>query len=148
MGFSVFAQENCQFSVIINSDKLKETGVFQLVIKNTGDKSFKVPKKINLCNIRLENLELLNKENGNYEKMKMANKDIDCFKYEKRKIIKPNKIYKYIVDIKSDFDVMQANNFFDTFNDKTYRFKISFYLDFDNQCGDSNNLITDWIYKY
>lgn len=148
MGFSVFAQENCQFSVIINSDKLKETGMFQLTIKNTGDISFKVPKEINLCNIQLNDLEYFNENTNQYEKMYRAKKDIDCFSYrDKSKMLKPQKSYKYNVNIKSDFEVIQANNFFDTFNDRKYRFKISFYLDSYDRCGDSNDLFTDWIYK-
>jgi len=61
--------------------------------------------------------------------------------------LKPNKTYIYDVNIKSDFEVLQGDRFFDTFNDRKYRFKISFPLESYSQCGESNQLITDWIYK-
>ena len=148
MNLLVFAQENCQYSVTINSDRLKETGVFQLTIKNVGDKSFKIRREINFCNMLLNDLEYYNEKTNQYEKMYRAKKDIDCFTYrDKSKTLKPQKSYNYDVNIKSDFEVIQSENFFDTFNDIKYRFKISFYLDSYDVCGDSNDLFTDWIYK-
>ena len=141
----IFAQNNCQYSVEIKSNDLKSTGFFFLSIKNIGNESFKIPKKINLCNMRLEDLEFLNKENGRFEKMKLANKDIDCFKLEKEKNLKPNKVYTYKVDLKSDFSVIESDGFFKTFNDRTYRFKLSFALDGYRKCNKA--LITNWIYK-
>ncbi|WP_143884871.1 hypothetical protein [Chryseobacterium binzhouense] len=98
--------------------------------------------------MRLENLELYNEENQSFEKMNLAKKDIDCFTYKDKDIkLKPNKKYVYEVNMKSDFAVLQNGNFFEAFNNRKYRFKVSFALDSYSNCGESNILITDWIYK-
>ena len=140
----VFGQTNCRYSVKINNDHLKDTGYFTLSVTNTGSGSFKIPKKTDLCNIRLIELELFNNKTQTYEKMSLANKDIDCFKPDKMKNLKSNKTFKYKVNIKSDFEVLENVNFFEEHNNLKYRFKISFPL---NKYKNCENLITDWIYK-
>ncbi|MBW7676862.1 hypothetical protein [Chryseobacterium chendengshani] len=143
----VFAQ-NCKYLVTVNADNLKETGKFKLMLKNIDGKFFKIPKEINFCNMRLVDLEFYNEITQSFKKMELSNKDIDCFTYKDKDIkLKPNKIYVYNVNIKSDFEVIQSSKFFEIFNDRKYRFKISFYLDSYIQCGESNRLVTDWIYK-
>lgn len=142
-----FAQ-NCKYQISITSDNLKETGKFKLAIKNTDSQSFKIPEKINLCNMRLIDLEVYNESNKTFEKINLAKKDIDCFDFKDKSInLRPAKTNFYTVDIKSDFTVLQSTDFFETFNDRKYRFKISFPLDSYVRCGESNKLITDWIYK-
>lgn len=144
----VLAQENCKYSVEINSKNLKETGKFKLSIKNIGLKAFKISKEINFCNMYLVNLEYFNEKSKNYEKMKLAHKDVDCFTYRnKNKNLRPNHIYVYDVDIKNDLEVLQHDNFFGIFNDIKYRFKVSFSMESYDKCGEYNNLTTDWIYK-
>jgi hypothetical protein len=142
-----FAQ-NCKYQLTINSENLKEKGKFKLTIKNTDSQSFKIPKKINLCNMRLIDLEIFNEDTQSFEKMNLAKKDIDCFDFKDKSIkLRPAKINVYTLDIKSDFAVLQSTDFFETFNDRKYRFKISFSLDTYAHCGESNNVVTDWIYK-
>ncbi|WP_131725478.1 MULTISPECIES: hypothetical protein [unclassified Chryseobacterium] len=144
---SSFAQ-NCTYQVAINSENLKGTGKFKLTIKNTDSQSFKIPKKINLCNMRLIDLEMYNESKKSFEKINLAKKDIDCFDFKDKSIkLKPAKANIYTVDIKSDLAVLQSTDFFETFNDRKYRFKISFPLDSYARCGESNKLITDWVYK-
>lgn len=145
--FFVLAQ-HCNYQVTVNSDNLKETGKIKLFIKNTDNKNFKVPKEINFCNIYLIDLEYFNMKTNQYEKMQRAKKDIDCFTHNNKKVkLKPGKTYVYDIDIKDVFEILQHNNFFETFNDIKFRFKISFPLESNNRCGESNTLLTDWIYK-
>lgn len=144
----IFGQNNCQYSVKIKNDNLKNTGLFTLSIMNVGNESFKIPKELNVCNMRLKDLEFFNEETNSFEKMKMGNKDIDCFTYRnKDKNLKPQKTHSYTINIKSDFEVLQNSKFFETSNNRKYRFKLIFSLDSYNRCGESNTLITDWIYK-
>lgn len=148
MIYSFALAQNCKYQLTINSENLKETGKFKLTIKNTDSQSFKIPKKINLCNMRLIDLEIFNEDTQSFEKMNLAKKDIDCFDFKDKSIkLRPAKINVYTVDIKSDFAVLQSTDFFETFNDRKYRFKISFSLDTYAHCGESNNVVTDWIYK-
>lgn len=143
----VFSQ-NCKYSVTVNNDGFEKTGKFTLKIINTDQKPFKIPATINLCNIKLVALEFFNEESQAFEKTNLANKDIDCFTFkDKSKNLRPDKMYVYEINIKSDFEVLQSKNFFDSFKNRKYRFKISFPLDSYNQCGESNVLITEWIYK-
>lgn len=140
--------QKCNYQIFINSENLKETGKFKLMIKNTDNQSFKIRKEISFCNMRLESLEFYNGETQSFEKINLANKDIDCFTYRDKDFnLKPNKTYTYNINIKSDLEVMQGDKFFDTFNDRKYRFKISFPLGSYSQCGESNQVITDCIYK-
>lgn len=140
--------QNCNYQISIQSENLKETGKFTLNIKNTDTKSFKIRKEIGLCNMRLIDLEFFNEKTKFFEKTNVANKDVDCFTYKDKDFrLKPSKTYVYNIDIKSDFEVLQNTKFFETSNDKKYRFKISFTLDTYDQCGESNNIVTDWIYK-
>ncbi|WP_263004617.1 hypothetical protein [Chryseobacterium edaphi] len=98
--------------------------------------------------MRLIDLEIFNEDTQSFEKMNLAKKDIDCFTYKDKDFkLKPNKNYVYEVNIKSDFEVMQSTKFFEVFNDRKYRFKISFSLDTYAHCGESNNVVTNWIYK-
>ncbi|MCW3169698.1 hypothetical protein OMO38_14325 [Chryseobacterium sp. 09-1422] len=98
--------------------------------------------------MRLIDLEIFNEDTQSFEKMNLAKKDIDCFDFKDKSIkLRPAKINVYTVDIKSDFAVLQSTDFFETFNDRKYRFKISFSLDTYAHCGESNNVVTDWIYK-
>lgn len=145
VNFFAFAQENCKYSVTVNSDNLKQTGKFKLTIKNTDNQFFKIPRNLNLCEIRLVDLEFFNEESQSFEKTKGQTADIDCL-YVKPRKLKPNKTYVYEVNIKSDFDTMLKKGFFEKWNDKKYRFKLSFYLNGSKNkyCG---SLITDWIYK-
>jgi len=148
IGFYAFAQEGCQYIVKVNADGLKETGKIRLFIQNTGKETFKVSEKLNFCNIRLADLESFNQDTQSFEKLNISQKDIDCFKYQdKSKSLKPDKAYTYIIDIKSDFEILLNKSFFDVFRNKRYRFKISFALDSYKLCRKSNTLITDWIYK-
>lgn len=148
MIYSFALAQNCKYQLTINSENLKETGKFKLTIKNTDSQSFKIPKKINLCNMRLIDLEIFNEDTQSFEKMNLAKKDIDCFDFKDKSIkLRPAKINVYTLDIKSDFAVLQSTDFFETFNDRKYRFKISFSLDTYAHCGESNNVVTDWIYK-
>ena len=148
MIYSFALAQNCKYQLTINSENLKETGKFKLTIKNTDSQSLKIPKKINLCNMRLIDLEIFNEDTQSFEKMNLAKKDIDCFDFKDKSIkLRPAKINVYTVDIKSDFAVLQSTDFFETFNDRKYRFKISFSLDTYAHCGESNNVVTDWIYK-
>ena len=148
MIYSFSLAQICKYQVAFNSENLKQTGKFKLTLKNIDSIFFKIPKEINFCNMRLEDLEFYNENTRSFERMNLANKDIDCFTYKDKNIkLKPNKIYVYHVNIKSDFEVIQSSNFFEIFNDRKYRFKISFYLDTYIQCGESNRLVTDWIYK-
>ncbi|WP_312075311.1 hypothetical protein [Chryseobacterium sp.] len=147
IGWFVFSQK-CNYQIFTNAENLKETGKFKLIIKNTDNKSFKIRKEISFCNMRLESLEFYNEETQSFEKINLANKDIDCFTYKDSDFtLKPSKIYTYEVNIKSDLAVMQSDKFFEAFDDRKYRFKISFPLDSYSQCGESNKVITDWIYK-
>ena len=137
----VFGQKN-NYSIAVYADKLKETGKLKLIVKNRGDESFKVPKKLNFCTMRIVDLEFFNNEIQSFEKIKRTAKDIDCFASpDKFKKIKPYKIYKYEVDIKSDFNIIQSENFFEVLNQSKYRFKIHFASE------NGEILITDWIYK-
>lgn len=142
-----FAQK-CNYQTAVNTENLKQTGKFKLLIKNNNDKSFRIPKEVNFCNMRITELELYNEKAQSFEAFSLAKKDIDCFTYKNKLLnLKLGKTYIYDIDIKSDFDVLQSNKFFETLNDKKYRFKISFFLGSDEECGDSNVLITGWIYK-
>lgn len=136
----------CQYVTAAKTDYLKSTGKFELIIKNTGDESFKVPKEINFCNMRMVDFEFYNDETQLFEKVKRTENDVDCFTYrDKLKRIKPNKTHTYQVNLKSYFDVIWSEYFFESFNDKKYRFKISFaFNDYHNR---GKNLMTDWIYK-
>ena len=148
MIYSFSFAQNCRYQVAINSENLKAPGKFKLTIVNTDSQSFKIPKKINLCNMRLIDLEIFNEDTQSFEKMNLAKKDIDCLDFKDKSIkLRPAKINVYTVDIKSDFAVLQSTDFFETFNDRKYRFKISFSLDTYAHCGESNNVVTDWIYK-
>lgn len=147
ISFFAFAQEHCNYSVTINSDSLKETGKFKLSVKNIGNKSFIIPKEINICNIILFYLDVFNEKTQTFEKMSERLGNADCFGYDyKYKKLKPSKTYTYEVNIKSDFESLQQRNFFETFNDRKYRFKIGFPLHSDKY-GNRNFLTTDWIYK-
>jgi len=148
MIYSFSFAQNCEYQVIINSENLKETGKFKLTILSRDTEPFKIPKQINLCNIRLTDLEIYNKTKEAFEKMKLANKDIDCFTFKDKVIkLKSDKTKVYTVDIKSDFETLQETNFFKTLDNEKYRLKISFPLGSYVQCGASNNVKTDWIYK-
>ncbi|MXS71082.1 hypothetical protein GSF70_07620 [Flavobacteriaceae bacterium W22] len=132
----------------VNNEGFNETGKFNLKIKNIDQKSFKIPKIINFCNIRLVALEFYNEESQAFEKANLGNKDIDCFSFkDKSRNLQPDKIHFYEVNMKSDFEVLQSEKFFDSFKNRKYRFKISFPLDSYTQCGESNILTTEWIYK-
>lgn len=142
-----FAQK-CNYLTALNAENLKQAGKFKLLIKNNDDKSFKIPKEINFCNMRVTKLEVFNEKTQSFEVFSLAKKDIDCFTYKDKSVsLKPSQTYIYDVNIKSDFEVLQSSKFFETFNDKKYRFKISFSLDSYDECGDSNTLVTGWIYK-
>ena len=142
-----FAQK-CNYLTAVNAENLKQTGKFKLLIQNSDDKSFKIPKEIIFCNMRVTKLELYNENTRSFEAFSLAKKDIDCFTYKDKSIsLKAGQTYIYDVNIKSDFEVLQSRKFFETFNDKKYRFTISFSLDSYDECGDSNTLVTDWIYK-
>lgn len=147
INFFVFGQKSCyQYTTIANTDQLEKTGKFQLIIKNIGNESFKIPKQINMCNMRIVDLEIFNDHNQSFEKMERTEKDIDCFTYQdKLKKIKPNKMHVYDVNLKSDFNVVVSENFFETFSNRKYRFKISFAFNHYQGCGE--NLMTDWITK-
>ncbi len=136
----------CQYVTDSKTNYLKSTGKFELIIKNTGNESFKVPKEINFCNMRMVDFEFFNDETQLFEKVKRTEKDIDCFTYwDRLKRIKPNKIHTYQVNLKSYFDVIWSESYFESFNDRKYRFKISFaFNDYHNR---GENLMTDWIYK-
>ncbi len=96
--------------------------------------------------MRIVDLEIFNDHNQSFEKMERTEKDIDCFtNQDKLKKIKPNKMHVYEVNLKSVFDVILSKKFFETFNNRPYRFKISFAFNHYKDCGE--NLITDWIYK-
>jgi hypothetical protein len=146
---NIFAYaQKCNYLAAVNAEHVKQTGKFKLLIKNKDDRSFKIRKEVNFCNIRVTELELYSEKNQSFEAFSLAKKDVDCFTYKDKSIVlKPGQTYIYDVNIKSDFEVLQSNNFFETFNDRKYRFKISFSLDSYDECGDSNTLITDWIYK-
>ncbi|WP_139326197.1 hypothetical protein [Chryseobacterium gambrini] len=132
----------------VNNEGFNETGKFNLKITNIDQKSFKIPKIINFCNIRLVALEFYNEESQAFEKANLANKDIDCFAFkDKSRNLQPNKNHFYEVNMKSEFEVLQSEKFFDSFKNRKYRFKVSFPLDSYNQCGESNILTTEWIYK-
>lgn len=147
MSLPAFSQK-CRYQTAVYTENFKETGKFKLVIKNTDYQTFKIRKEINFCNMRLKSLELFNEESQSFEKMNFINKDVDCFTYKDKDIkLRPDKEYDYEVNMKSDFAVLQNDNFFETFNDRKYRFKVSFALDSYSQCGESNILITDWIYN-
>lgn len=141
INFFVFGQKSCyEYTTIAKTDQLEKTGKFRLIIKNIGNESFKIPKQINMCNMRIVDLEIFNDHNQSFEKMGRTEKHIDCFTYQdKLKKIKPN------VTLKSDFDVVVNENFFETFSNRKYRFKISFAFNHYQSCGE--NLMTDWIYK-
>lgn len=148
MMYSFSLAQNCKYQVIINSENLKQSGKFELTITNADIKSFKIPKEINLCNMRLIDFEIFNKNTQVFEKINLVNKDIDCFDLKDKLLkLRPDKTYVYTIDIKSDFKVLQSTDFFETLNNETYRFKISFPLGDYVKCGASNNLKTDWIYK-
>lgn len=146
---NIFAYtQKCNYLAAVNAENLKQTGKSKLLIKNNDDKSFKIPKEINFCNMRVTELELHNEKTQSFEAFSLAKKDIDCFTYKDKSVsLKPGQTYIYDVNIKSDFEVLQSSKFFEAFNDKKYRFKISFSLDSYDECGESNTLITDWIYK-
>ncbi|MDR2236079.1 MAG: hypothetical protein LBE92_08145 [Chryseobacterium sp.] len=146
---NIFAYgQECNYLAAVNTENLKQTGQVKLLIKNEGDKSFKIHKELNFCNMRLEKLEFYNEKTKVFEAAAMSKKDIDCFTYQDKNInLKPGQTYIYDVNIKSDFDILQKNRFFETFNDKKYRFKLTFSLGSNKNCGESNYLITDWIYK-
>ncbi len=146
---NIFAYgQKCNYLTVVNTENLKQTGEFKLLIKNNDDSSFKISKELNFCNMRLEKLELYNEKNKAFETAHVPKKDIDCFTYHnKSRNLKPGQTYIYDINIKSDFEVLQSTNFFEVFNDKKYRFKLSFSLDSYDRCGESNTLITDWIYK-
>ncbi len=140
--------QNCKYTVNVNNEGFNETGKFNLKITNIDQKSFKIPKIINFCNIRLVALEFYNEESQAFEKANLANKDIDCFAFkDKSRNLRPNKNHFYEVNMKSEFEVLQSEKFFDSFKNRKYRFKISFPLDSYTQCGESNTLTTEWIYK-
>ncbi|WPO83211.1 hypothetical protein SD427_02375 [Chryseobacterium sp. JJR-5R] len=136
----------CQYLTASKTSYLKSTGKFELNIKNTGNEFFKVPKEINFCNMRMVDFELFNEETQLFEKMNRTENDIDCFTYsDKLKKIKPDKTYTYQVNLKSYFDIIWNEHFFEDFNDRKYRFKISFaFHDYYNR---GENLLTDWIYR-
>lgn len=139
-----FGQINCDYSLKINNDNLKNTGYFTLSVSNTGAQSFNIPRRIDFCNIRLVEFAIFNNKTNTYEKMDLANKDINCFKPDKMKVLKSHQIIKYKVNIKSAFEVLESANFFENYNNFRYRFKISFPLNNYKNC---EALITDWIYK-
>ncbi|MCG2794009.1 MAG: hypothetical protein L6262_10740 [Weeksellaceae bacterium] len=148
MNSIVFSQEHCDYLVTVNSENLKETGKLKLFIKNIDNKSFRIRREINFCNMMLNDFEWYDEKTKSFDKIPLGTKDIDCFLYnDKYKKLKPKETFVYDVDIKSDFEVLRNSKFFETFNDKKYRFKISFNLDTYDRCGESNTLITDWIYK-
>ncbi len=136
----------CSYLTASKTSYLKSTGEFELNIKNIGNESFKVPKEINFCNMRIVDFELFNEETQLFEKMNRTENDIDCFTYsDKLKKIKPDKTYTYQVNLKSYFDTIWSGHFFENFNDRKYRFKISFaFHDYHNR---GENLLTDWIYR-
>lgn len=146
---NIFAYaQKCNYLTAINDENLKQTGKFKLLIKNNDKKSFRISKEVNFCNMRLKELEFFNEKTQSFEAASIAKKDIDCFTYRDKAIkLKSGQTYIYDVDIKSDFEVLQTRRYFETFNDRKYRFKISFSLDSYDECGDSNTLVTDWIYK-
>ncbi|SDI51229.1 hypothetical protein [Chryseobacterium jejuense] len=146
---NIFAYgQKCNYQTAVNTENLKQTGRFKLLIKNNDEKSFKISKELNLCNMRLEKFEFYNEETQTFEAAHMPKKDIDCFTYSSKAInLKPSQTYIYDINIKSDFEVLQSNKFFETFNDRKYRFKLTFSLGSYDRCRGSNTLITDWIYK-
>lgn len=118
-----FAQK-CNYAV--NAENLKQTGKFKLLIKNSDDRSFKIPKEIIFCNMRVTKLELYNENIRSFEAFSLA-KDIDCFTYKDKSIsLKAGQTYIYDVNIKSDFEVLQSRKFFETFNDKNTDLKFHF----------------------
>lgn len=146
--FYNYAQEGCQYLVNVYADDLKETGRIKLFIKNTGKETFRERKEINFCNMRVVDLESFNYDTQSFEKVRNTKKDIDCFTYrDKSKTLKSGKTHIYDIDIKSDFKILVNDSFFDSLKNKKYRFRISFALDSYKRCGNSNMMITDWIYK-
>lgn len=144
MIYSFSFAQNCKYQVTINSENLKEKGKFKLTIVNTDSQSFQIPIKINLCNMRLVDLEFFNDATQTFEKKTLSNKDIDCFKPDIMKKLKPNKTFIYTVNMQSDLDVIERINFFKDHKNSKYRFKISFAINNYKNCGALN---TDWIYK-
>lgn len=137
----VFAQENT-YLITVHSEKLSETGKLEMIVNNRGNKSFNVPEKLNFCTMRIVDLELFNNEIQAFEKIKRTEKDVDCFdSRDTFKAIKPKKIYTYEIDIKSDFNAIQNENFFENLNHSKYRFKIYFLTE------NGKTIMTDWIYK-
>lgn len=96
--------------------------------------------------MRMVDFELFNEETQLFEKINRTENDIDCFTYsDKLKKNKPDKTYTYQVNLKSYFDIIWNEHFFEDFNDRKYRFKISFaFHDYHNH---GENLLTDWIYR-
>lgn len=147
--FFVFPQKHCKYLVTVLNDSLRQKGSLKIIIKNIDENSFYLPKKISLCNMRLEDLEIFDEVKKKYIEMNHSKKDIDCFTFRNReKKLKPSKTYVYNINIKSDFEVLLHHGFFEKYNNQKYRFKLSFSLDTYERCGASNTLITDWIYKY
>jgi len=147
ISFFVSGQKSCcQYATVPKTEDLKTTGKFELTVKNTGDESFKVPKEINFCNMRMVDFEVFNDETQLFEKVKRTENDVDCFTNRHRlKRIKPNKTHTYQVNLKSYFEVIWSEHFFEKFNNRKYRFKISFAFNDDQNRGE--NLLTGWITK-
>ncbi|PKF75556.1 hypothetical protein [Chryseobacterium sp. PMSZPI] len=140
--------QKCNYTTAVNSENLKQTGKFKLLIRNNDEKSLKISKELIFCNMRLEKLEFYNERTKTFEAAHIPKKDIDCFTYHNKAInLRPGQTYIYDIDIKSDFDVLQSNKFFEKANERKYRFKLTFSVDDYDRCGESNTLITDWIYK-
>lgn len=140
--------QKCNYTTAVNSENLKQTGRFKLLIKNTDKKAITIGKELNFCVMRLEKLEFYNEKTSAFEAAVIPKKDIDCFTYHNKNIkLKPEQTYIYDIDIKSDLDVLQSNRFFEGANERKYRFKLIFSVDSYDRCEESNTLITDWIYK-
>lgn len=143
-----FSQKiECGYSVIFDSTEFKNTGKIKAYIKNIGNKNLDVPNKFSFCNLYLIGYEIYNEETKQYENAKKWKKDIDCFTYRTRnKNLKPNKILVYTLDLKSDFNIMMQDNFYEQNKNVKYRVKLDFPI-YSKNCNSDEVENIDWIYN-
>jgi len=143
----LFSQNiECGYSISFDSTEFNSTGKVKTFIKNIGKENLIVPNKLSFCNLYLLQFENYNEETKQFENAKKWKKDIDCFTYKTRdRVLKPNKIFVYILDLKSDFDVMMNDNFWEANKNINYRLKLDFPI-YSKKCKTDEVEQIDWIY--
>ncbi|WP_234110777.1 MULTISPECIES: hypothetical protein [Chryseobacterium] len=136
----------CAFSITYDTGNIFETGKVIARIKNTAAEVLILPESFSFCNLYIAKVELWNNEKGQYEHWKSQKKDIDCFaNREKTQKLKSGKSTSFILNLKSDLDMMLFGGFFENSKELKYRILLHFPV-YGKACSNEVSENSEWIY--